>query len=79
MVREKEKLKNMEKDFDVLLQDQVQKRLADLKDIRQNNKILEESLAKLQQDFKVTRLSAIMHTNTLGMTEFAFDLVRNLC
>ena len=53
MVLEKEKLKKMEKEFDIKLQDEITKKLSTLEQIKQNNKDTEESLIKLQQDFKV--------------------------
>ena len=53
MVLEKEKLKKMEKEFDFKLEDEITKKLSSLEQIKQNNKSMEESLTKLQQDFKV--------------------------
>ena len=53
MVLEKEKLQKMEKEFDVKLQDEITKKLSTLEQIKQNNKDMEESLNKLQQDFRV--------------------------
>ena len=53
MVLEKEKLKKMEKEFDIKLEDEITKKLSTLEQIKQTNKDMEESLTKLEQDFKV--------------------------
>ena len=53
MVLEKEKVKKMEKEFDTKLQDEITKKLSTLEQIKQTNKDMEESLTKLEQDFKV--------------------------
>ena len=53
MVLEKEKLKKMEKEFDIKLQDEITKKISTLEQIKQTNKDMEESLTKLEQDFKV--------------------------
>ena len=55
MVREKDKLKNMEEDFDTILEEQVKKKLLDLEQIKSDNKDMEGSLLKLEKDFKVTK------------------------
>ena len=65
MVREKEKLKNMEEDFDTILQEQVDKKLLELEKIKKDNDDMEETLTKLQQDFKVQTILLKNTSDTL--------------